>query len=268
MTGSSLLLVGCCCTVLALSLTRPTSTLLGVVSGSVVSAKDTNVDDSDSKSSSILIESFQDPGHIWKPQNDPVMGGRSTGNFTIDPSRGVGVFMGDVVDIPFLHTPGFLQVPTVDVDHSSVSPYFPDVSQCAALALRLRSPSSPDYRGFRVSFGTKHANGGKLFAHGFKADLTHVRPDWTDVILPFAAFTDFWDDATGDPIHTCHENADYCPDLATLRNMRTMAFWAEGVAGRIELEIKEIRAVGCSSSKNVAPAAVLRKVQDIKDPSL
>lgn len=231
---TSLLLLGCLFVAMSL-----TSTLRDTpVSGSVGSAEQ----EVNYGPSSILIESFQDPRHTWIPQSDPVMGGRSTGNFTIDTARGVGVFMGQVVDVPFLHAPGFIQVRTAD--HSSS---FPDVSQCSALALLMRSPSSADYRGFRFSFGTKHASGGKLFAYGFKTDLSNVMSDWTDVILPFASFTDFWDDATGDAIHTCLENAEYCPDLATLRNMQTMAFWAEGVAGRVDLEIKDIRAVGCST---------------------
>lgn len=205
--------------------------------------------------SSILIESFQDPRHTWIQRNDPVMGGRSTGNFTIDTSRGVGVFMGEVVNVPFLHAPGFIQVRTVDhhlrkTSKSSHTSPFPDVSRCAALALSLRSPSSAEYQGFRVSFGTKHANGGKPFAYGFKTDLKNVMSDWTDVVLPFSAFTDFWDDATGDAIRTCQENPEYCPDLATLQNMRTMALWAEGVVGRVDLEIREIRAVGCSAASS------------------
>jgi len=77
-----------------------------------------------STGSSILIESFaEDPSiHTWKLQNDPVMGGKSTASFHVNAARGVGVFEGEVVDVPFLHAPGFIQVRTA-------SSSFPDVSQ-------------------------------------------------------------------------------------------------------------------------------------------
>lgn len=42
----------------------------------------------------ILLESFDNPKHEWKEMNDPVMGGRSTGTFTI--ADNVGRFEGEV----------------------------------------------------------------------------------------------------------------------------------------------------------------------------
>ena len=151
--------------------------------------------------------------------------------------------------MPFLHAPGFIQARTVDR-----STPFPDVSQCTGLQLRVRTTITPPYTGFRFSFGNAHAPGGKLFAYGYKTDLRGVALEWSDIVLPFSAFTDFWDDATGDPIKTCQEDPQYCPDTRTLRNMKTMAIWAEGVAGRVDLEIKEIRAVGCYSDNEVKSA--------------
>ena len=53
--------------------------------------------------------------------------------------------------------------------------------------------------------------------------------------------------ATGKAMHTCAENVDYCPDARTLSNMRTMSIWAEGVAGSIHLEVREISGYGCAS---------------------
>ena len=67
------------------------------------------------------------------------------------------------------------------------------------------------------------------------------------VKVPFRNFTDFWDDATGDPIHTCDENEKYCPDEKTLTNMKTMSIWAEGVEGDIRLEITAISGFGCAT---------------------
>ena len=93
-----------------------------------------------------------------------------------------------------------------------------------------------------------------MFAYGFKSNLDSVTSDWTQVVLPFSAFTDFWDDSTGNAIHTCQENPEYCPDASTLQNMRTMALWAEGVVGQVDLEIREIRAVGCDSNYSFSSA--------------
>lgn len=186
----------------------------------------------------IVLEDFEKPVHTWKQMNDPVMGGRSTGSFHIQKESGVGVFEGEVVDVPFLRAPGFIQARTVD------SIPFPDVSSCSALQLELRS-DNPEYTGYRVSFGNTHAPGGKFFARGYKSNLNDVTSELGEIVIPFSEFTDFWDDATGDPIKTCQENQLYCPDQATLRNMKTIAVWGEGVAGKVSLEIASISAVNC-----------------------
>ena len=84
---------------------------------------------------------------------------------------------------------------------------------------------------------------------GFKADLHPTVGSFGSVSIPFANFTDFWDDATGDPIHTCAENKALCPDDRTLRDMKTMSIWGEGVKGDVHLEIKEIRGYGCTDAR-------------------
>ena len=186
----------------------------------------------------IILESFDNPRHKWEQVNDPVMGGKSTGTFSVE--NGLGVFDGEVVDVPFLHAPGFIQARTKRGLHT----FFPDVSACTALQLELKSSES--YSGYRVSFGNAHAPGGKRFAYGYKADLNAPVSEFGKVVIPFDEFTDFWDDATGDAIHTCHENPAYCPDEFTLKDMKSLTIWAEGVAGKVHLEIKSISAVGCA----------------------
>jgi Complex I intermediate-associated protein 30 (CIA30) len=187
----------------------------------------------------ILLESFDHPIHTWTEMNDPVMGGRSTGSFHVGDS--VGVFEGEVVDVPFLHAPGFIQARTTD------SIAYPDVSHCSAIKIVVRT-KNPEYKGYRFSFGNAHAPGGKWHAYGYKANLLNVpKVEYGEVVIPFSDFTDFWDDATGDPIHTCHENSLYCPDRATLSNMRAMAVWGEGEAGKVSLDIRSVWAVGCSA---------------------
>ena len=191
--------------------------------------------------SNISIESFADPGISWKAMNDPVMGGKSHSKVTIE--NGVGVFDGGVVDVPFLHAPGFITMRGTGGD-------FPDVSSCDSLQLRARA--SEPYSGYRISFGDKRVPGNR-FARGYKADFdAPVGSEMGTVVIPFHEFTVRWDDATGDPVVTCHEDKNFCPDTKTLQNMKTMSLWGEGVAGRVHLEIESIEATGCS------PQPVLR----------
>jgi hypothetical protein len=193
------------------------------------------------ESISILLESFETPHHTWEEMNDPVMGGKSTGTFTIE--DGLGKFRGEVVDVPFLHAPGFIQART----STSERTFFPDVSKCTAL--QIIAKSNTEYAGYRISFGKARAPGGKFFASGYKADLKTFSTDaFGAVTIPFRQFTDFWDDATGDAIHTCEENSLYCPDDLTLKNMQRFAVWGEGVAGEVSLDIQSISAVGCGAA--------------------
>jgi hypothetical protein len=188
-------------------------------------------------SSEIMIESFADPHLQWETMNDPVMGGKSTGAFCIH--HGKGVFTGEVVDVPFFHAPGFIQVRAKSFD-------FPDVSSCTSLQVKLRV-NDDSYKGYKISFGNAHAPGGTFFARGYKANMMNLPTnDFGSITIPFSDFTDFWDDATGEPIHTCLENPLYCPDKATLKNFGSLAIWAEGVAGRVTMEIQSISATGCS----------------------
>jgi len=231
----------------------------------------TTIEDPTTSSASgrIVLESFDEPTHKWEEMNDPVMGGKSTGTFTI--KDGLGKFEGKVVNVPFLNAPGFLQARTVSNKKTDQS-YFPDVSSCTGLeivakqgrsqqnplqpiissASSLKSPKDDDddgssYQGYRISFGNAHAPGGKYFAYGYKSNLKGIPIDeFGSVTIPFNEFTDFWDDATGDPIHTCMENKLYCPDELALKNMGRIAIWAEGVAGVVSLEIKTIAAIGCA----------------------
>jgi Complex I intermediate-associated protein 30 (CIA30) len=194
----------------------------------------------------ILLESFEQPSHHWFQMNDPVMGGKSTGTFKIQ--DGVGIFDGEVVDVPFLDAPGFIKV-----ESRGMRPYA-DVSACKALKLALKS--TVHYGGYRVSFGNAHPRGGKTFAFGYKANLkVPTRDDgeqFEEVEILFSDFSDLWDDATGDQIKSCKEYPQYCPTVESLQNMKTIAIWAEGVAGKVHLEIKSISAIGCA---NVASEA-------------
>ncbi|KAK3287171.1 hypothetical protein CYMTET_5301 [Cymbomonas tetramitiformis] len=209
-------------------------------------------------SADVVLESFASPVHTWKQQNDPVMGGRSTGTFT--EQGDVGVFEGSVVDVPYLKAPGFIKVSSQD------SHAYPDITSCSAMKLTLKATSA--YAGYRMSFGTKHPPEGKFFASGFKAHFDAPVGEFGSVVIPFTNFSDLWDDGTGDLIKTCQDDAKYCPDEGTLRNVKTISIWGEGVAGKVHLELKEISATGCGeATQSLFKSRAEIVLEDFESPS-
>ena len=221
--------------------------------------------------SEIVLESFSNPTHTWKTMNDPVMGGKSHSSFYIDENQ-KGILDGEVVDVPFLHAPGFITV--------RGNGNYPDVSSCTSLVLKAKTNET--YGGYRISFGNRHVRGNR-YARGYKANF-HIQPYNESIVgsttsleeenddsvnnnnsnstkslddgimeeinIPFSNFTVRWSDLTGDPIVSCQENPNFCPDPKTLRNMKTISIWGEGVAGNIHLEIDSIKAIGCSDTNS------------------
>jgi len=202
--------------------------------------------DSAATSDEIIIESFSNPLFNWVTQNDPVMGGKSTSSIAMMESDGTAIFTGEVKDVPFLGVPGFIQMEARGGEGT-----YPDVSCCDSLKLTVMGMQ--EYAGYRVSFGTKRAKTG-FFAQGFKADVdVPTIGQYVDVVIPFNMFSVEWDEATGDQKITCAEDPSVCPDMETLENMKTVAIWGEGVGGEINLHVKSISAVGCSSSSSSPP---------------
>merc|ERR1719263_2714091 len=142
---------------------------------------------------------------------------------------------GTVALIPSLQAPGFIKTSTID------QKAFADVSSCTGLELTTKSTSTPsDYTGYRVSFGSDSAFAqcGKFFARGFKADFTAGEGEFKTVQVPFNKFTKCWDDATGDAIHTCEEDSQFCPGSERLSNLQTFSIWADGHAADVTIAIK------------------------------
>jgi hypothetical protein len=173
--------------------------------------------------------------HSWRANNDPVMGGRSYS--TVKVENGVLNFTGACKIVPALKAPGFITA--VNSDSNTWS----DVSTCAGLKITAKSFNS--YSGFRISMGRAKPKGGKFFAYGYKSHFTPTVGAFGFDKVPFHNFTDFWDDATGLPIHTCAENPDYCPDSKTLSDVKTLSIWAEGVEGDVHLEVQSIAGYDC-----------------------
>jgi len=186
----------------------------------------------------------------WREVNDPVMGGQSTGTFTVDAASKVGVFAGEVKIVPFLHAPGFANMQT------KLSPV--DVSAADALQLVVRSTVA--YKGFKAKFGPAPASG-SFFARGYAADFNvdasagEADADgFQTVTIPFTAFSSHWSDKTGEPTIKCSKaHPEVCPDAQHLKQLNSLEISAEGVAGQFHLEVRSIGAVS-TKAKSAALA--------------
>merc|ERR1712025_1387788 len=80
---------------------------------------------------------------MGKELNDPVMGGKSTGTWSL--GTGFGILDGEVVNVPSLKAPGFIK--------AAADGSFPDVSAFidGSLVLKVRT-TTPEYAGYRVTF--------------------------------------------------------------------------------------------------------------------
>eukprot|EP00933_Yihiella_yeosuensis_P017379 TRINITY_DN1452_c0_g2_i5.p1 TRINITY_DN1452_c0_g2~~TRINITY_DN1452_c0_g2_i5.p1 ORF type:complete len:231 (+),score=43.90 TRINITY_DN1452_c0_g2_i5:85-777(+) len=194
----------------------------------------------------------------WIENDDPIMGGKSKGNFSIVDTS-FGRFQGSVRNVPFLHAPGFCRMMTV-------TPLLVDASEFldGGILLTIRS-TTPDFKGFRFSFGSLRApkhHGGHEIEGSYKANLkvpASKNGEWQSVFLKFTDFSADWSDYSGD----CHtkdpdgyqhqcctpETKEWCPDEVRLRGINSFNVWAEGSEGNFELDIKEIKAARGASDQ-------------------
>merc|ERR1711879_869437 len=184
--------------------------------------------------------------------NGPVMGGQSTGTWSL--GEGFGILDGNVVDVPSLKAPGFIK--------AAADGKFPDVSDFidGSLVLTVRT-STPEYAGFRVTFVSgatspsfSCAAGGALpFSRGcFKTKFkVPSGSDFVEIKLPFSTFSDKWSSATGEQTTTCAQSKDVCPTAAKLSHIQRVEFWGEGAAGKLHLEVQSVSAEKSSGERLV-----------------
>jgi len=185
--------------------------------------------------------------------NDPVMGGKSTGNWTVNTEEGFGIMNGEVVNVPSLSAPGFIK--------SAADGTFKDVSADYGgdLILSVRS-TTPEYKGFKVTLaaGTYSpayacAGGGSIpFSGGcYKADFSVPSNDeFQDVRIPLNQFSDHWSPATGEHTKECSDDKSVCITSKELKGIKRVELWAEGSLGKVYLEVRSIRLVPKSKQLN------------------
>jgi len=184
--------------------------------------------------------------------NDPVMGGKSAGTWSL--GDGFGIIDGEVVDVPSLSAPGFIK--------AQAKGNFPDVSAFidGSLVLSVRT-TNPEYEGYRVTFVSGAASpdfacsaGGLLpFSRGCYKNKFSVPAgdDFVDVKIPFNTFSDKWSSATGEQTVTCADDADVCATAAKLAKIQMLEFWGEGASGKVHLEVKSVSAESASGERFV-----------------
>ncbi|CAH0375831.1 unnamed protein product [Pelagomonas calceolata] len=239
-------------------------------------------DDDDSSPTTpdtILVADFID-GKPWEQTNDPVMGGQSTGAFTVS-ADGVGLLEGSVKIVKFLTKcsggaqdgeqcaddatddtddatcPGGVCVRAPGFIKAEKAGTFPDISACSAFVISCKHYTGDpmgDYTGYRIGFGTQRAPEDlepHRWSSGFKAPF-QAGMVLTDVEIPFTAFSDDWDDATGEIIVSCADDQRVCPHASNLQDLQKLSIWGEGVEGNVHLEIHSIKAINCAGGAHTA----------------
>merc|ERR1711865_203873 len=157
--------------------------------------------------------------------NDPVMGGKSAGTWSL--GDGFGIIDGEVVDVPSFSAPGFIK--------AQAKGNFPDVSAFidGSLVLSVRT-TNPEFEGYRVTFVSGATSpsfscsaGGSLpFSRGcYKQKFTvPAGCDFVEVKIPFNTFSDMWSPASGAQTSTCAEDSDVCPTASKLSKIQMIEF--------------------------------------------
>ena len=180
--------------------------------------------------------------------NDPVMGGQSTGTFTVQ--NDIAVFDGEVVDVPVLKAPGFIKA---YADAQPQGKRYKDVSAFINGDVVLRvSTTTPEYEGFRISIASGTQNPEHSCANGatipgtsgcFKAKFSvpaSENGEEQEVRIPVKEFSDHWSPYTGDHNVECKDDWTVCITDANLAVIQRIEVWAEGAKGKANLQIKSI----------------------------
>jgi len=198
----------------------------------------------------------------WAVKNDPVMGGGSTSDFTVT-SGNTGLFQGKCNIVSFLGAPGFAKLVATTPSYRAPGFEFADITGFNNLALKVKS-TTPDYKGFKISFGARGVPDAQGPAYGppkdgsYKADFALSGEDWQVIEVPLSQFSYDWSSFTGrcdskdpgsfgaeGPQHKCcsdsgiePSSADVCVESQYLSIIRDVEIWAEGVEGEFNLEIE------------------------------
>lgn len=201
----------------------------------------------------------------FKEQNDPVMGGGSSGNFTA--VSGFGVFQGTVRNVSFLHAPGFCNAQVRTGEGAAELDLSEFVTEHGGVRLIVKKGGG-DYAGHKLAlsaFGVPHHNGGHELEGSYKQGfaISGLGLECEAIYLPMSGFSSDWSDFSGncdtkDPNgyqHKCCPSGGLnsnpvCPSKKNLATVDGITIWSEGVGGDFAMKIYEIAAVADATKKS------------------
>jgi len=136
----------------------------------------------------------------WVAINDPVMGGKSTSTFSVDSTRGLGVWTGVVAIVPFLQAPGFCNLQSPDLGKTIK---VADLSSASGIVLRARETNASGLKHFNVQLMSPGTHRSFVPAT-YTANVTLS----TTMDDHFVAWSAFACQQQGQPV-------SYCPELTT-----------------------------------------------------
>lgn len=164
----------------------------------------------------------------WEVVNDPVMGGKSSSNFSVDGSRSLGVWSGQVRVVPFLGAPGFCNLQSPGLGRTAD---FPDLSSASGIGLRAREANSSGLLHFSVMLMSKGAH--RLLQKGVYTANIAFSSETQEAFAPWSAFV----------CTVRGQMVSWCPPLSTqLDKINTVGLGTAfpGTAGDFNLELESI----------------------------
>jgi hypothetical protein len=197
----------------------------------------------------VTLFEFTNTSKPWVVTDDPVMGGVSHSTFTVD--GGVGVWIGEVKIVPFLHAPGTCQ--------SEAVPFAP-VNCTDFNAIEISLVSKGALKQFQASWGgpfvPEPAGSPHYRKHAYKAvfNVTGTGAPET-LVLPMAAFSSSYSTFTGDctdhgAVCCSPQHPEVCPSPKTQSSITDFGIDAQGTVGKFELYITSVRAVHSGDQPN------------------
>jgi hypothetical protein len=162
----------------------------------------------------------------WRATNDPVMGGLS--DSTVKIANGALSWVGQVRVVPKLHAPGFCTATTGGYHQQPDK--FPDISSAEGLLVTARNNGGPSgLSSFKVTMSSHDERG--EFEGRF--NTTVVTAEFRTYFVPFSAMAPRGEGGKpqGGP-----------PTKVQLQAITGLGFNQDGVAGKFDLEVKEIAA--------------------------
>lgn len=171
----------------------------------------------------------------WQTVNDPVMGGRSVSNFTVDAAEKVGVWQGQVRIVPFLHAAGFCTLRGTGS--------IPDVSSFKGLEITMQAGPGTNLTNYQLQFASSN-KGGNPRGGEFQADFTLTGDALQKKFIPFSSFIESWRG----------EKIGGAPTTAQLQTLTQIGVGSDGKAGDFNIKLSSIAAVSGTTPPGPAPA--------------